>query len=175
MIATNQVATQHGHPELYFESAAVILTLITLGKYMEALSKERTSEAISKLMNLAPKTARVLCEGQEVTLPLDQVKVGDVLQVRPGEQIPVDGIIVEGQSTIDESMLTGESLPVKKTSGIQSLVRLSINMVLSKWKRQKLEQIPHCPKLFVWWKKHRGQKLRLRSWLTAFQQSLFQL
>ncbi|MGC4431853.1 HAD-IC family P-type ATPase, partial [Streptococcus suis] len=91
---------------------------------MEALSKERSSEAISKLMNLAPKTARVLCEGQEVTLPLDQVKVGDVLQVRPGEQIPVDGIIVEGQSTIDESMLTGESLPVKKTSGIQSLVRL---------------------------------------------------
>ncbi|CYT88472.1 cation transport ATPase [Streptococcus suis] len=175
LIATNQVATQHGHPELYFESAAVILTLITLGKYMEALSKERTSEAISKLMNLAPKTARVLCEGQEVTLPLDQVKVGDVLQVRPGEQIPVDGIIVEGQSTIDESMLTGESLPVKKTSGIQSLVRLSINMVLSKWKRQKLEQIPHCPKLFVWCKKHRGQKLRLRSWLTAFQQSLFQL
>ncbi len=84
---------------------------------MEALSKERTSEAISKLMNLAPKTARVLCEGQEVTLPLDQVKVGDVLQVRPGEQIPVDGIIVEGQSTIDESMLTGESLPVKKHRG----------------------------------------------------------
>ncbi|NQK68613.1 copper-translocating P-type ATPase [Streptococcus suis] len=117
MIATNQVATQHGHPELYFESAAVILTLITLGKYMEALSKGRTSEAISKLMNLAPKTARVLHEGQEVTLPLDQVKVGDVLQVRPGEQIPVDGKIVEGQSTVDESMLTGESLPVKKTIG----------------------------------------------------------
>ena len=117
LIATNQVDTQHGHPELYFESAAVILTLITLGKYMEALSKGRTSEAISKLMNLAPKTARVLREGQEVTLPLDQVKVGDVLQVRPGEQIPVDGKIVEGQSTVDESMLTGESLPVKKTIG----------------------------------------------------------
>ncbi|HEM3655076.1 TPA: copper-translocating P-type ATPase [Streptococcus suis] len=117
LIATNQVDTQHGHPELYFESAAVILTLITLGKYMEALSKGRTSEAISKLMNLAPKTARVHREGQEVTLPLDQVKVGDVLQVRPGEQIPVDGKIVEGQSTVDESMLTGESLPVKKTIG----------------------------------------------------------
>lgn len=117
MIATNQVATQHGHPELYFESAAVILTLITLGKYMEALSKGRTSEAISKLMNLAPKTAHVLRAGQEVTIPLDQVKVGDVLQVRPGEQIPVDGKIVEGQSTVDESMLTGESLPVKKTIG----------------------------------------------------------
>lgn len=117
MIATNQVATQHGHPELYFESAAVILTLITLGKYMEALSKGRTSEAISKLMNLAPKTAHVLRAGQEVTIPLEQVRVGDVLQVRPGEQIPVDGNIVEGQSTVDESMLTGESLPVKKTIG----------------------------------------------------------
>ncbi|HFI0787652.1 TPA: heavy metal translocating P-type ATPase [Streptococcus suis] len=117
MIATNQVATQHGHPELYFESAAVILTLITLGKYMEALSKGRTSEAISKLMNLAPKTAHVLRSGQEVTIPLEQVKVGDVLQVRPGEQIPVDGNIVEGQSTVDESMLTGESLPVQKTIG----------------------------------------------------------
>ncbi|HFI0811211.1 TPA: heavy metal translocating P-type ATPase [Streptococcus suis] len=117
LIATNQVATQHGHPELYFESAAVILTLITLGKYMEAVSKGRTSEAIRTLMNLAPKTAHVLRAGQEVTIPLDQVKVGDVLQVRPGEQIPVDGNIVEGQSTIDESMLTGESLPVKKTVG----------------------------------------------------------
>lgn len=117
LIATNQVATQHGHPELYFESAAVILTLITLGKYMEAVSKGRTSEAIRTLMNLAPKTAHVLRAGQEVTIPLDQVKVGDVLQVRPGEQIPVDGKIVEGQSTVDESMLTGESLPVKKTVG----------------------------------------------------------
>ncbi|NQM56183.1 copper-translocating P-type ATPase [Streptococcus suis] len=117
LIATNQVATQHGHPELYFESAAVILTLITLGKYMEAVSKGRTSEAIRTLMNLAPKTAHVLRAGQEVTIPLDQVKVGDVLQVRPGEQIPVDGNIIDGQSTIDESMLTGESLPVKKTVG----------------------------------------------------------
>jgi hypothetical protein len=144
-------------------------------KIHEALSKGRISEAISKLMNLAPKTARVLREGQEVTLPLDQVKVGDVLQVRPGEQIPVDGKIVEGQSTVDESMLTGKVCLLKKPSGIQSLVRLSINMVLSKWKRQKLEQIPHCPKLFAWWKKHRVQKLRLRSWLTASQQSLFQL
>ncbi|HFI0336884.1 TPA: heavy metal translocating P-type ATPase [Streptococcus suis] len=117
LIATNQVATQHGHPELYFESAAVILTLITLGKYMEAVSKGRTSEAIRTLMNLAPKTAHVLRAGQEVTIPLEQVKVGDVLQVRPGEQIPVDGNIIDGQSTIDESMLTGESLPVKKTVG----------------------------------------------------------
>ncbi|MGQ7563395.1 heavy metal translocating P-type ATPase [Streptococcus suis] len=126
LIARGQADLSHGHPELYFESAAVILTLITLGKYMEALSKGWTSDAIKKLMNLAPKTARLIRDGQEVTLPLEQVQVGDVLQVRPGEQIPVDGKVLQGQSTVDESMLTGESLPVKKAVG-DSVVGATLN------------------------------------------------
>lgn len=126
LIASGQADLSHGHPELYFESAAVILTLITLGKHMEALSKGWTSDAIKKLMNLAPKTARLIRDGQEITLPLEQVQVGDVLQVRPGEQIPVDGKVLQGQSTVDESMLTGESLPVKKAVG-DSVVGATLN------------------------------------------------
>lgn len=126
LIARGQADLSHGHPELYFESAAVILTLITLGKHMEALSKGWTSDAIKKLMNLAPKTARLIRDGQEVTLPLEQVQVGDVLQVRPGEQIPVDGKVLQGQSTVDESMLTGESLPIKKVVG-DSVVGATLN------------------------------------------------
>lgn len=126
LIARGQADLSHGHPELYFESAAVILTLITLGKHMEALSKGWTSDAIKKLMNLAPKTARLIRDGQEITLPLEQVQVGDVLQVRPGEQIPVDGKVLQGQSTVDESMLTGESLPVKKSVS-DSVVGATLN------------------------------------------------
>jgi P-type Cu+ transporter len=102
-----------GH--VYFETAAVIVTLITLGKLLEARAKGRTSEAIKKLMRLTPKTATLLRDGQEVETPIDDVMVGDVLVVRPGERIPVDGVVVEGHSSVDESMLTGESLPVNKS------------------------------------------------------------
>ena len=104
--------------ELYFESAAVILTLMTLGKYMEELAKGRTSSAIKSLMELAPDTARVVRENGEVeTIPVEMLNIGDIIQVRPGESLPVDGEMVEGHSSIDESMLTGESLPVEKTVG----------------------------------------------------------
>nr|WP_326716748.1 heavy metal translocating P-type ATPase [Vagococcus sp. B2T-5] len=103
--------------DLYYESAAVILTLITLGKYFEAVSKGKTSEAIKKLMGLAPKTAMVLNDGKEVETPIEQVQVGDVIVVRPGEKVPVDGMIVSGSSALDESMITGESIPVEKTVG----------------------------------------------------------
>ncbi|BDR66472.1 copper-translocating P-type ATPase [Clostridium tetani] len=99
---------------LYFESAAVILTLITLGKYLEAVTKGKTSEAIKKLMNLAPKTATVIREDREITISVDEVEVEDIVIVKPGERLPVDGIIVEGITSIDESMLTGESIPVEK-------------------------------------------------------------
>ncbi|HJA90294.1 MAG TPA: copper-translocating P-type ATPase, partial [Candidatus Jeotgalibaca merdavium] len=111
---------------LYYESAAVILTLITLGKYFEAVSKGKTSEAIKTLMGLAPKTARVMREGKEVEIPIDAVEVGDQLVVRPGEKIAVDGVIVEGRTSIDEAMLTGESLPVEKEVGDQ-VIGASIN------------------------------------------------
>ena len=102
---------------VYFETAAVILTLITLGKLLEARAKGKTSEAIKKLMGLAPKTATLLRDGQEYEIAMDDVVVGDVLVVRPGERIPVDGIVIEGRSSVDESMLTGESLPVSKAMG----------------------------------------------------------
>ena len=102
---------------LYFESAAVILTLITLGRYFEARAKGKTSEAISRLMELAPKTATLLKDGVEETVPADTVAVGDILVVKAGESVPVDGVITEGHGVIDESALTGESVPVEKLAG----------------------------------------------------------
>ncbi|MDO5792823.1 MAG: heavy metal translocating P-type ATPase [Turicibacter sp.] len=102
---------------LYFESAAVILTLITLGKYLEAVSKGKTSQAIKALMGLAPKTAMIERNGCELEVPIEEVVVGDIVLVRPGEKLPVDGEVVEGSTAIDESMLTGESIPVEKTVG----------------------------------------------------------
>lgn len=106
-----------GH--VYFETSALIITLIKLGKYLEARAKGRTSEAIKKLMALRPKNARIIRAGQEIELPVDQVQVSDIVLVRPGEKIPVDGVIVEGRSSVDESMITGESLPVEKGPGDQ--------------------------------------------------------
>lgn len=127
LLYMDKVAVHHGgHPELYFESGAVILTLITLGKYMEVVSKGRTSQAIKQLMGLAPKTARVIRNDEEIQIPLEQVIVGDLLVVKPGEKIPVDGKVVDGRSTVDESMLTGESLPVLKEVG-SPVVGASIN------------------------------------------------
>jgi Cu+-exporting ATPase len=104
-----------GH--VYYETAAVIITLIKLGKFLEARAKGRTSEAIKKLMGLRAKTARVIRDGIETEVPADDVRVGDVVVVKPGEKIPVDGVVIEGRSAIDESMLTGESLPVEKKPG----------------------------------------------------------
>jgi Cu+-exporting ATPase len=106
-----------GAEHLYYEVAGTILTLILLGKYLEARSKGRASEAIKKLMGLAPKTALVVQEGGDLELPVDEVAVGDLIRVRPGERVPVDGVVVEGRSAVDESMLTGESLPVEKGPG----------------------------------------------------------
>ena len=100
---------------LYFESAAVILTLITLGKYLEAVSKGKTSQAIKALMGLAPKTATIERNGRELEVPIEEVVVGDLVLVKPGEKLPVDGEVIEGSTAIDESMLTGESIPVEKT------------------------------------------------------------
>lgn len=104
-----------GH--VYYETAAVIITLIKLGKFLEARAKGRTSDAIKKMMGLRAKTARVIRDGVEAEVPVDDVRVGDVVVVKPGEKIPVDGVVVEGRSAIDESMLTGESLPVEKKPG----------------------------------------------------------
>ena len=104
---------------LYFETAGVIITLILLGKSLEAVSKGKTSEAIKKLMGLAPKTALIIQDGKEIVIPVDEVEVGDVIIVKPGEKIPADGKVVAGHTSIDESMLTGESIPVEKDMGAQ--------------------------------------------------------
>ena len=106
-----------GVHEYYFEASAIIITLILLGKTFEAVAKGKTSEAIKKLMGLQPKTARVVKDGVEKDIPIEKVEIGDIVVVRPGERIPVDGIIVEGNSSIDEAMITGESIPIDKTTG----------------------------------------------------------
>lgn len=119
LYSTYQISTgnMHAVEGLYFETAGVIITLILLGKSLEAVSKGKTSEAIKKLMGLAPKTAIVIQEGKEVEVPIDEVEPGDVILVKPGEKIPVDGEVLDGHTAIDESMLTGESMPVDKKAG----------------------------------------------------------
>lgn len=120
----------NGHNEfvnsLYFETTGVIIALILLGKYLESVSKGKTSEAIKKLMNLAPKTAIVIQDGKEITIPIEEVETNDLILVKPGDKIPVDGIVVEGHTSVDESMLTGESIPVEKTVG-QKVIGASLN------------------------------------------------
>ncbi|HIY01034.1 MAG TPA: heavy metal translocating P-type ATPase [Candidatus Blautia faecipullorum] len=113
----NMAAVMEYMMEFYFESAAMILTLITVGKMLEARSKGRTTDALKSLMKLAPKTAVVLRNGKETTVPVEQVHKGDIFLVRPGENIPVDGVILEGTSAVNESALTGESIPVDKAAG----------------------------------------------------------
>lgn len=115
------LATFFGHiigiNEVYYETSAIIITLVLLGKTLEAIAKGRTSEAIKKLVGLQPKHARVIRNGQEIEIPVEEVEMGDLIVVRPGERIPVDGVVREGYSTVDESMLTGESLPADKKAG----------------------------------------------------------
>ena len=111
---------------LYFEAAVTILTLITLGKYLEAVSKGKTSEAIKKLMGLAPKTATVIRDNKEIIVSVDEVVVGDIVLVKPGKKLPVDGEVIEGSTAIDESMITGESIPVEKSVG-SNVIGASIN------------------------------------------------
>lgn len=114
------------HMDLYFESAGMVLALITLGKYLETKSKGKTSEAITKLMDLAPKTAQVERDGTELTVPVEDVALGDIVLVRPGQSVPVDGVILEGSSSLDEAALTGESIPVEKTVD-DTVIAASIN------------------------------------------------
>ncbi|SUY48121.1 heavy metal translocating P-type ATPase [Clostridium putrefaciens] len=124
--------------DLYFESAAMILALITMGKFLEARAKGRTSEAITKLMDLAPKTASVIRNGEEVEIPVEDVGIDDIIIVRPGQSIAVDGIIIEGSSSVDQSALTGESIPVEKNIG-DKVIAATINKAGSfKFKAEKV-------------------------------------
>jgi len=115
-----------GTANVYYEAAAVIVTLILLGRYLEARAKGRTSEAIKRLVGLAPKTARIVRDGEGLELAIEDVRVGDIVLVKPGEKVPVDGEVVEGSSFVDESMITGEPVPVSKGEGTQ-VVGATIN------------------------------------------------
>src|SRR5690606_9882855 len=106
-----------GYDTLYYDTVALLILFIVLGRYLEARARSRTSEAIRKLMGLRAKTSRILVDGVEKEVPVEDVVVGDIVVVRPGEKIPVDGVVVEGSSAVDESMLTGESIPVEKSPG----------------------------------------------------------
>lgn len=119
-------ADAHHGPSLYFETSAILITLVVLGKLFESLAKGRTSEAIKSLMGLQAKTALVEREGRELTIPVEEVLAGDVVLVRPGDKVPVDGVVLEGESSVDESMLTGESLPVEKKAG-DTVIGATIN------------------------------------------------
>ncbi|WML32572.1 heavy metal translocating P-type ATPase [Clostridium sp. OS1-26] len=126
VFAVYQILIGNLNYHLYFESAGTILALITLGKYLESVAKGKTSEAIKKLMGLAPKTATVIRKDKELEIPIDEVEVGDIIVVKPGEKIPVDGEVTEGITAVDESMLTGESIPVEKSAG-DKVIGASIN------------------------------------------------
>ncbi len=117
LFAPRLIAVGGGEPPLYFETSAMIVTLILMGKYLEARAKGKATDAISKLMNLAPKTAKVIRDGSEMEVEVKSVQVGDLVIVRPGESIPVDGEVTEGVSAVDEAMMTGESIPVDKKTG----------------------------------------------------------
>ena len=134
----DMMVVHHYMHDLYFESAGTILTLITIGKYLETKSKGKTSEAITKLMNLAPKTVTVVREGKEFTVDAEDVMVGDIFLIRPGETVAVDGVIVEGKSSFDESAITGESIPVQKQEG-DMVVSATVNQAgLIRAKAQKV-------------------------------------
>jgi Cu+-exporting ATPase len=115
-------------PDLYFDTAAAIITLVLIGRWLEVRAKGRASEAIQRLMGLAPKTARMVRDGERVDIPIEELRAGDIVEVRPGEKVPVDGIVKSGQSTVDESMLTGESIPVEKGPG-DEVIGATINRV----------------------------------------------
>ncbi len=121
-----QLVNRYMH-DLYFESAAMIVTLISLGKFLEARAKRKTSQALTKLIQLRPKTAQVMQNGVETEIPVDSIVKGDIVVIRPGQTIPVDGIIIEGSSSLDESAVTGESIPVEKTAG-DTVISASLNL-----------------------------------------------
>ena len=119
------VVHEYAHA-LYFESSAMILTLVTVGKYLEARSRSKTSDALGKLVDLAPKTAVIIKNGQEMTVPAEQVAAGDIVVIRPGESIPVDGVVTEGAGYVDQAAITGESIPVEKMPG-DTVISATIN------------------------------------------------
>jgi len=142
---------RHGEVDLYFEAAAVITTLVLLGQLIEAKARSRTGQAIKALLGLAAKTAHRMRNGQEEEVAVDQIQKGDLLRVRPGEKIPIDGVIAEGKSNIDESMITGEPIPVGKGPGEKVIGRQSIKQVRLSCAQSESAQKRYWLKLSKWW------------------------
>lgn len=151
---------------LYFESTATIITLVLLGKFLEMRSKGKTGDAIQKLMGLAPKTGLVLRDGQELQIPIEEIVVGDVVLVKPGEKIPVDGQIVEGSTSIDESMLTGESRRWKRAGGLGGRSQHQQKWVYQVQSHQGRKGHGPFPRSSSWWRTPRAPKRLLQSWRT---------
>mgnify|MGYP000733123665 CR=1 FL=1 len=159
--------------DLYFESAGMILTLITLGKTLEARAKGKTSDAITKLMNLAPKTATVERDGKELQVPVEEVQLGETLIVKAGESVPVDGIVIEGFSSVDESALTGESIPVEKHIGDKVIGATTSKSGYFKMQATKVAMIPRWHRSSGWWMKRPAPRPLLRNWLIRSAACLF--
>jgi Cu+-exporting ATPase len=154
---------------LYFETAGVIITLILLGKMLEAISKSKTSEAIKKLMRLAPKTATVIRGDKESEIPIEEVIVGDIILVKPGEKIPVDGTVLEGHTAVDVSRLTGESMLVEKTTG-DSVYAASMNTTgMVRFKAEKVGSDTALAQIIKLVEDAQSTKRRLRSWRIRFR------
>ena len=152
--------------EFYFESAAMILTLITVGKMLEARSKGRTTDALKSLMKLAPKTATIIRDGMEAEVSIDQVRKGDVFVVRPGENIPVDGMVIDGSSAVNESALTGESIPVDKEVG-DTVSAATLNHSGFLRCEPQVGRIRPFPRLFRWSAMRQPPKRPLPRWQTV--------
>jgi P-type Cu+ transporter len=157
-----------GH-HVYFETSAVIITLIVLGKLLEARAKGRTSEAIKKLIGLQPKTARVVRNGAELDVPVAEVARGDLVIVRPGEKIPVDGVVVDGRSAVDESMITGESLPVAKRAGDELIGATMNKQGCSSLRPPRSARKQPWRRSSSWWSRRRAAKRPSSAWWTAWR------
>jgi Cu+-exporting ATPase len=174
-VMLTQPASRIHEQGLYFETSAVLITLILLGKLLESRAKGKASDAISKLMRLKAKKALVLKDGKEVAVPVEEVKPGDLILVKPGEQIPVDGEVVKGRSSVDESMLTGESIPVEKQAG-DPVIGATINgqgrLLL---RRPKSGKRRRWHKLSGWFRKRKAPRRRSNGLQTGFRGFLFPL
>ena len=160
--------------DLYFEGAGTILTLITLGKFFEARAKGRTSDAINKLMNLAPKKATVIRNGVETVIPAEEVEKGDILIVKAGESVPVDGVLLEGTGSLDESAITGESIPVDKQAG-DKVIGATINQSgYFKMRADKVGDETALSRSSSWWTKPPAPRLLSPNWPTRWPEFLCQ-
>ena len=142
-------------PHVYYEASGVIIAFVLLGKLMEERAKNSTSSAIKGLMGLQPKTARLVTDGREEEVPISNLQVGNVVSVRPGEKIPVDGTLLQGSSSVDESMLSGEPIPVEKMPVTECWPERSTRKALLRWKRQVSEVRPYWPRSCRWFNRRR--------------------